>query len=33
MTFNGENYLKNREINTQRFNLEKNYMYQLVRVG
>ena len=23
MTFNGENYLKNRAINAQRFNLEK----------
>ena len=33
MTFNGENYLKNKAFNTQRFNLEKNYMYQLVRVG
>jgi hypothetical protein len=33
MTFNGENYLKNSAINAQRFNLEKNYMYQLVRVG
>ena len=33
MTFNGENHLKNRAINAQRFNLEKNHIYQLVRVG